>query len=417
MAQSLFSLLAIIVITILLVLSVYQRRGTGTFCVLFLYYIFYDYLFITAGYVLSPFVITSLKLIFEVILLYLLYRAVTYGTTSNRIPIRFVIIPFVYASVISLIGGFSINGYLRGFRLFFEPLFACYLFSCTGYFKSIDVNVVNRLLTLVIVPLVIFSFYQYRHYLSVSDLWFYKAFSINADLDEYPFLYFREGRVRAPSFFDGPINASLFYSYVFCFFYCQKTSLFKKVSRLILPSIGIYLSNTRIGIVVIALFIVLYFFKNWRLRFLCTIPLLAIAFTILSLVFGYYEEASALGRIVQYANFFSDFNIVGLGLANEEALVKYDSFFISLFLAMGFVSFLFYYFFYLFARRVHYCIAKGQRLDPITICTYLLTVLSIYIIAFQYYAGYASYKIYILFLFLSYNQINRVLYGRQINPS
>ena len=264
-----------------------------------------------------------------------------------------------------------------------------------------------------LIPLLLFSYYQLNHYTNVSDLWFYDAFSKDSDLDDYKFLYFRNDRVRAPSFFDGPINASLFFSYMFCLFWGQRKKIVNKIVVLTIPLIGVYLSNTRIGFAVICLYIVAYFFKKQSYKKLCLLPMSMIFITIASLIFGYYEEASALGRIVQYANFFNDFNLIGLGLSSSEILVKYDSFFISLFLGLGFVSLFFYNFFYTFLRRTYFCIQKRLYISDITICLYLLTIISIYIIAFQFYAGYASYKIYVLFLFYAYNNVNSVIYGKR----
>ena len=125
-------------------------------------------------------------------------------------------------------------------------------------------HTISITLCVIVSILISFSVYQMETVSRLDQLWFFSKFSkINSNLYNSSFLYFRENQVRAPSFFDGPIAASLFYSYVACLFLtCIKCKMKNKMIFfvfMLFSLYGIYLSRTRIGFSVFLLFLIYIF--------------------------------------------------------------------------------------------------------------------------------------------------------------
>lgn len=410
------SLIVILFIYYFIVLFYNKKENTKLVISLIVYYIFYDYLFLNIEQTIGTFVTTILKLFYEFIII-LIYIKSTNGLKTNKYDTKFklVLMCVCYGCIISVFSVFSFSNLLKGFRLYFEPWIASYILYKSKRFKNVNMHTISIALCVIVSILICFSVYQMETVSRLNQLWFFSKFSkINSNLYNSSFLYFRENQVRAPSFFDGPIAASLFYSYAACLFLtCIKCKMKNKIIFFVFMLVslyGVYLSRTRIGFSVFFLFLIYISITKKSVLLQLLIPACAVFITFYSLIAGYYNEPSAYGRLIQYGNFFADFRMQGLGIADSDALVKYDSFFISFFLSIGFCTILFYTFIAFYLKKSSVFFKKKYNQNNVLIYyNYGITVVSVYIIAFQFYAGYAPYKFYALIFMMAYYDLNTKL--------
>ena len=169
---------------------------------------------------------------------------------------------------------------------------------------------------------------------------------------------------------------------------------------------GILLTNTRIGIVIFLLYIAYYTLRKRGLWVVVLIPISSVIITFGMMILGYYREPSALGRLVQYTNFFSNFSWIGRGISDNDSLVKYDSFFISLFNAIGLIIVPFFYFFYFHTKKLYHIVKKENVNLIILVCG--LSIVSLYTVIFQFYAGYAAYRFYSVLFFIALAKLTEI---------
>ena len=388
--------------------SLSKKNNTNIFVSFLLFNIFYDWLFIQLGYSSLAFCVQPLKILYELILIYLYIKYVGKKHIDISPKLKYVIIPLLYGTVLAVFYSFSSSLYIKGVRMFFEPILAAYVLYKSGLLEGIVFSKVSRLFASTTILMLIYSLYQYNNYKSVGDFWFYHFFDSISEtsLDNLQFNYFRNGVPRCPSFLTSSISASLFYSFMFLYFYIveRRGMLYKFV--LLCSLYGLYLSNTRIGFLVMILGFGIYFIKTKFINLAIMLPIVAIALTFISLLFGYYEEDSALSRVIQFGMVLDNNNYLGYGLADANSVLLYDSYILSVYNAIGMFIFVFLYFFYSFVKSCKSIESQNKR-NGIVTYGFILTLCFIYIIVFQFFAGDVSYKIFCLIFFASYSVIGR----------
>ena len=410
--NSFICLLACVLLYFLIIRGIITHNNKIIIYSIITYDIFYDYIFIVMGEFFGSVIVTTLKLLLEVIIIWV-YLNIRYNRDKIHYPknkFYILICCLVYGIVVSFFYNPSIGDILKGFRLFFEPWIIGYILYLNGTFSNISGVKIIRMLSVLQGVLLLFSVYQYLYVHNMEALWFYQQFSeMKQKLYQMEFLYFRNGVIRASSFLDGPLSASILYSYFACIFF---TFLHKGRNRiylfvnLLLSIAGILLTNTRIGIVIFLLYIAYYTLRKRGLWVVALLPISSVIITFGMLILGYYREPSALGRLVQYTNFFSNFSWIGRGISDNDSLVKYDSFFISLFNAIGLIIVPFFYFFYFHTKKLYHIVKKENVNLIILVCG--LSIVSLYTVIFQFYAGYAAYRFYSVLFFIALAKLTEI---------
>lgn len=403
--ESVIYIFILVLLYLFLFISIVKYKNSYVIALLFIYNIFYDWIFIHIIDGFGENIITSgLKLIYEVFLVYLFITLIVKKkrTTKISVGIKYIIVVLFYGIIISLLNGDGLSDILSGVRIFIEPIIAGYLFFANGYFSHLKIKKIYRFLSIVTIALFLMTLYQYYAYKTETDLWFYNYMSKYKKLDfgSNLYNYFRDDSIRASSFFVSPIDASLIYSFLFIFFFMYRKISHSSYVMFSICLLSVLLSKTRIGLVVIFIFLGISILRRHRVLS-CLIPLLAITFTFITIIFGYTDEPSALGRIPQYLIFYNDFKPLGYGIGNENSLVVYDSYLLSVLYAFGICGIFLFYFFYKYYKFSVPLIDKSNLIFYV----YVLLLSSIYIISFQFFAGNSSYKYLIIMFFIAYANI------------
>ena len=397
-----------------MIYSINEKNTTGVVCSFLLYYTFYDFTFINISLSLGGSFSGLLKIVFELIIVYVFVKNMKSIDYKEEKALSLIFISFICSFLVSIFGKDEFSLLMQGFRLYFEYIFVGMVLYWGRLFEKINIEALYNFFGAIVILLFVYGLYQNETISTIDDFWFYDYFSNNSDIvtdDEVN--YFRDDKVRVTSIFDGPINSSLYYSYAASFFITFYRKNLNSLLYIIVALLGIYMSHTRIGFVVLLLYFSCFIFIKAKIRYLLLIPLIYIAIIFLSLIFGLYDESSALGRLPQYILLPELFRFSGLGLADEYVIVYFDSFLISSLLAMGVFSIFFYMFFVIFVKRCRQFILQHHLTNDVgndllyVKYAYLLTFASLGIIAFQYYTGSASYKIYLLFVFVAFYNLKK----------
>ena len=169
---------------------------------------------------------------------------------------------------------------------------------------------------------------------------------------------------------------------------------------------GIELSSTRIGYLLLLLSIGIFINEKYLKKhsFFFLIPFSGILFTFLSLVFNITSDESALGRLVQYSSFLSNFSVTGRGLGNFFALVFYDSFYISIFIVFGVLGLL--YIFY-YCKLINIIIDSYNNNKKMMRYSLYISLSALYMFAFQFVAGTFPFCFLFFMLFLSFSELEK----------
>lgn len=393
-----------------------KRKASIFACVYIIYIWIYDWMFINMSYDVSPIIVNILKLgneflVFLAFLVMLIRKKKQNIAKSNDRTIWiFIILPLIYAVFISLINHISVGTIFQGIRLFFSPIIYTFLFYKAGLFENVSISKIKITLIFILVVSLLYSIWQsFTFNGELSSVWFYDYFNKTMDLDDGAFNFIRDDELRATSVFVSPIISSVFFaSTALSLFYMEDKSKVLKVIYIFIGILGVYFSRTRIGLIYIPLFFILRFIIN-RVSFKYSILSIGIAIliTLVSLIYGITDDLSALGRVIQYQEFINMYKLGGYGF-EDEYLIKFDSYIISLSLNIGILAFFVLYGIIKLSKE-NLLIRdelNNNQIQAFLMFSALNALCIIYEFAFQYIAGNYIYKLTFLFLFigLSYKE-------------
>jgi len=417
---------------LLLGYTLIKNKCTLFICLITFIILFYDFVFINISFVVGTHLLFILKSWMEygfIALLILIFNRVFASDfkfeINNEVIIFMILTGFsILGFVTGIVNGDAVSKIGLGWRSYLLPMFLFNGLVWLGFFKEFNFKLYNRFLIGLFFLISISTFHQYITFnKELSELWFYGYFEkgLDTSLDLSPYNYMREGSLRSTGIFVSPLVNSMIFSFfsmlmignVFFTLRIEKRLFY--IVLLGMSLVGLYLTNTRIGFILLFVGVLTSFFyfikgfKNFWILFL--MPLMLIVVTFLSLIFGYINDLSALGRLFQYSEFLGYFKIIGLGYGNERVNVYYDSWFISIALLFGIFSIFYLGFYLLLIKRLHLQpMLKNKQIlkekeNVFYFTTYSFSFSLIYLFAFQYSTGGAVLLIFYLLNFLVYNQI------------
>lgn len=381
-----------------------------TSCILLLICL-YDWLFISLSYFLPNNIVYILKTYQEVLLLVIVILHVVYifsvrYCVVDKISKLFFIcicIPFVYLFVLSIFFDNSVDMIIKGVKSFYLPIFFAF-----ALYKRRLLHIKFGVWSYIVVLVVGFAFWQvYNFHGSLSELWFYDSYK---NLDENPvdvgyYNFLKDGFLRATSFFVTPIDLSVFSAVLVSFFLSKLLYRFSFLTCILLlvGVTGIYLSQTRMGWLIVAICSIIYILnriKGFLDKRIIFIPCIAIVMTFVTLLLGMTSDLSALGRIMQYVDFISDFIVYGTGIGDQKANFSYDSFFLCSFKMMGVLGILYFAFYLKLVIEMINIYNRKINADYKDVFIVAVSVALIYVFAFHHFAG--SLVLTYIYLFIFY---------------
>lgn len=407
---------------LLLFLSIFVsfiKKNSTYFVVSFIVYqCLYDWIIINLSYFLSNNIVLILKSLQEILLSLLCFLFLYRIIQRPRIRLEkidfvliFYLLIFVIGLLVSFSKGQSVSNIIQGIRLYVSPIVTPYLLYKYKLFDGLKVDLLNRCFVFLLGFLLMYSVVQvYSFDGNLSHLWFYRFYDdlLVNPIDTASFNYIREGDLRATAVFVSSIHLTVTFFILALYFFIMKVKYWPLWC--ILALYGIELTQTRVGYFLIFVCIGIHIFRRVfpnRTQYYI-IPLLAIGVTMLSLIFQLISDESALGRLVQYVTFMNNFHIMGNGLGDKFALVFYDSFYISLFIAFGILGVI-YISCYLKILKIltrKLLITDESELKKLLMFTVFLGYSVLYLFAFQYVAGAFPFVFIWLLIFISLSQIS-----------
>jgi hypothetical protein len=419
----LFILMCIFLQYALSLLSIAYKRYNFFIIVYLCSIVFYDYLFINASYFLPETLLNLLKPYNEYLLVFLTFNfclmsAQGIGFKHTNADKAVVVLLFSSLFVL-LLNDFSTNinfgDTVNGLRMYLVPVFVPYLMYKANWFDKINFSTFLYGLFSISIVIVIYGTIQKNNFNGdLKSLWFYGFFST---FPENPvevgfYNYIRNDVLRTTSFFVSPIIYSI--SVAIPAVYAvgaliTKSSLIRKwfLILVILTSLyGLVIAETRVGLIILIigagiLIVPRVLKKKYALMVMPSIPLFAVVLTFISLLYGFTEDLSALGRLVQYFSFFEYYKIFGLGFNNEYVLNYFDTYYMSIALLYGVLVVFPIYFFVDLNRFLYKAVSGGVGNDGAFMeTTFAVSLTFIYSFAFQFTAGSYPYKVLFLIIFV-----------------
>jgi hypothetical protein len=385
--------------------------------------VFYDYIFINASYFLPSVILNVLKPYNEYLFLFLIFSFLLSTaqkiTQKHRVVDRamlFFTIPTLFVLLINdLLTEVNIGDTIMGIRMYLLPIFVPYLMYKISWFDKINYKSFLSWMFGITIFVICFGIFQrFTYDGNLQSLWFYGFFN---SFPENPveagfYNFIRDDVLRTTSVFVSPIIYSIAVAIPSIFavgLLMAKSDMFKKWQLILLIAFslyGLFIAETRVGLLILIIATGIYFIsvfirEKYALIFMPLLPLMAVLLTFLTLIYGYTEDMSALGRLIQYISFFDYFEVSGLGFNSEFVLSLFDTFYMSIALVYGiFVVFPFYFFFKV--NRLLYKAAGvfRNREKVFAKAVYVISLTFIYSFAFQFTAGTYPFKLLFLLLFL-----------------
>jgi len=391
---------------------------------------FYDWLFINAYYFLPPLLLAVLKPYNEYLFLILLFRFIvstvqhkkSKNALADSIILALIVPSFIVLCANDLSRNLNLSDTISGIRIYLLPILTPYLMYKAKWFNSLNTKKILSFLFTISIISVIYGFFQRQGFNgSVRSLWFYNFFNQYTEnlVEIGPYNFIRNDVLRTTSFFVSPIifSISLAIPTIYVLeLLISKNKLFSRkylLFVLVILCYGLLICETRVGIIVsiisIAIHLVPKFFKfKYAYRIMLFVPFLAMILTFLSLIFGYTDDLSALGRLTQYASFFEYFQPLGLGFNNEYVLTRFDTYYMSVGLVYGGLL-IFPVWFYLRINKFLYKVVLLNIDSPDFLflkSTLALSLTFIYSFAFQFTAGAYQYRVmfFLIFIALTYQK-------------
>lgn len=419
----LFVVLGILLQYTITVLSLTYKRY-DIFAIVYLFAIFfYDFLFINASYFLPGFVVGLLKPYNEYLFIFLLLKIALLKISkikSKKILVDNIFLYLILSSLaVLLLNDFSANidpiSTVLGIRIYLLPIFLPYLMYKANWLGKIDKKML--LAALFIFSLVTIGYgiiQQFSFNGNVNSLWFYKFFNINGEnpVETGFYNFVRNDKLRTTSFFVSPIiySIALAMSSVFVVtLLITPNKMFKKATLILLLiafSYGLIIAETRVGIFIVAMASAMLFITRFTARkkiykLITLIPIVAVILTFGTLAYGYTDDLSALGRLVQYLSFFKYFKPMGLGFNSEYVLTMFDTYYMSLALVYGVFIIFPIYFYYKINNVLYQKILDLSGLDLLFAkCVFILSLTFLYSFAFQFTAGAYQYRMLFFLIFI-----------------
>lgn len=374
----------------------------------------YDWLLINLSYYLPPSFVTLLKCVQEILVVLISVVFICRIIQKHKFKynkIDKIVFGFVFLCIIgvlmSLISGDDISNIITGMRLYIIPILIPYFFYKYGIFNGINYTYIDSFFKVLILALIIYSLIQILTFDGdLSKLWFYKFYDSLKEnpVDKASFNFIRNDRLRATAFFVSSIHMSVI-SYMISMYFIIRHKKYWLLWTCI-SIFGIELSSTRIGYLLLLLSIGIFINEKYLKKhsFFFLIPFSGILFTFLSLVFNITSDESALGRLVQYSSFLSNFSVTGRGLGNFFALVFYDSFYISIFIVFGVLGLL--YIFY-YCKLINIIIDSYNNNKKMMRYSLYISLSALYMFAFQFVAGTFPFCFLFFMLFLSFSELEK----------
>lgn len=403
------SIIVAFVLFLFLFISIRNKDCKQFTSIFILLLLLYDWIFICIGYALPSQIVLILKSFSEILimlfLLLLLARTGRY-VVVEKIDVLIAVfcgIPFI-TSILSG-GGFSSLA-LSGYKDFFFVYIISYLLLKSRYLV-VDYRVLDIITIIVSTGAILQTFFFNGN---LETLWFYNSFD---NLPENPvdvgyYNYLKDDALRATSCFVTPIDLSITSAMLIIYHVSQvfanKEKSAGQLMLAIYAFVGLWISQTRVGLVIVAIgictLILLKIKKNKiSLWILYLIPLSFIALTFLMMVVGKIDDYSALGRMVQYANFINDFSLMGGGIGDYDAIFKYDSFLLCSFKMMGIFAILYFILYFRLFNTVVSCLNNcGSKVLylPFVVAT---STAMMYAFVFQHLAGSIALILVTIFMF------------------
>lgn len=398
---------------------------------------FYDYVFINASYYLPSLILNVLKPFNEYFFLFLLFGSVIKlfktglfkFTKLDKVTIKFFILPsiliFAYHNLLDVK---NISNTIQGVRTYIIPVIIPYLLFRRGWLVKINFAFICYTIITLSIIAVLFGIYQkFTFRGDIKSLWFAEFFAkMNDDpVGNAPFDFIRNEVLRTTSFFVSPIIYSFVVATAIIVSVCMFFSKIVKFSKIILSIIiillfyGLIISETRVGLINFFIGIILIYYgsfskKKYTFFIMIIVPIIWIIFTFITLIYGFTDELSALGRLTQYASFFEYFKINGLGFSDENVLTRWDTFYMSLTFLFG----IFVIFPLLFIYKINsYLFNKYQTISEeskyFALAVLVISLTFIYSFAFQFTAGSYPYKLIFLLIFIVLPHSNHILYDNK----
>lgn len=418
-----FILLAFILFCLML-LGLYLKQYQVMILSYIVYVVLYDWIFLSISFEFSSPVILLFQLSPEIITALIFLLTLVRSQRQGRLIFNkhdlmitlCVIAPMFISCLVSLSLGDGISNVITGLRLYFMPIIIPYFMYRGKMLNKLSIKPIIYVLAILALFNVVYAMIQYYSFNGdLSELWCYQYGEGDGEqnaIDKSSFNFIRNDKLRAIGVFVSSITLTTFFATVMILSVINLKKILSIPIAIILLY-GIYLTQTRVGFVAIFLMIGLICFKKIfrkaKLGVMITIPIMAIVFTFGSIFIGNIDDLSALGRIIQYAKIPELFTLIGYGVGNEEhVLVRFDSLYISVLMAMGVFS-IGYLYYFIYISRIIYGYA-----DKLSYSVSLFAISCLYLFAFQFMAGSATFKILFLLIYIIIAQHNE---KRTINSS
>lgn len=385
-------ILIVLVIYLIQFKSLRNKNGTAFFISYLVYIWIYDWLFINLSYCgLNADLIIGLKLGNE--LLFICSFLLCLKQNEKKSVLAIMILILIYALVVSIINGNRLANIIQGVRLFLIPFLLPYFVSKIGVFENINMRMIVKALMLIVIITFSYAVYQSEIGTKLSNIWFYDYFKNNIDFEAAAFNYVRDDKLRVTSIFVSPIISSTFFSSSLLFIICAELSKKMKLIFIVICTYGLILSNTRIGFLFLGFALMFYMIRKKKLGWLVALIFGSIMLTFVSIMFIEMSliDESAKGRFIQYGYALSNFTLLGQGLGDSDVLVRFDSFWISMYAGIGIVSLVFFCIIFRYVSelfKIRSTILKlSRKTIPLTTFSLLNLSFFIYASAFQFLAG------------------------------
>jgi len=409
-------------------------RKYNVFAVVYLLSIFfYDFLFINASYFLPSSLVAVLKPYNEYLFIFLtirLFLVKLNNIKSRNILMDKIILYLILVTLaVLLLNDFSSNidpvSTILGIRIYLLPILLPYLMYKANWLATIDKKTfLSSLFLATLITIGYGTIQQMTFNGNVNSLWFYKFFNLNGEnpVETGFYNFVRNDKLRTTSFFVSPIIYSISVAmsavFVATLLIMKQNKMFKRSTLFLLLIAFIYgllIAETRVGIFILAMAIAMLLVTKLTNRkgiykLLATIPFIAMILTFLSLIYGYTDDLSALGRLIQYMSFFEYFKPLGLGFNSEYVLTMFDTYYMSLALVYGVFIVVPIYFYYKLNKVLYYQILEINGLNLLFAKgVFVLSLTFIYSFAFQFTAGAYQFRMlfFLIFIVLS-NGVNNV---------
>ena len=437
------AVLLLFVIGLQYFLSVYSiiNRRYNLFGIVYLYSIvLYDFIYINAYYHLPSLLVAVLKPYNEYMTVILTLRLIISSIQHKKSSVKNIDKMMLYliggSLLILLFNDFAtkidLGATIAGLRIFLLPVIIPYLMLRANWLKYISERKLLYALFAITVVIVLYAIVQKSEFNGdIRSLWFYEFFKQYPEnpIDEGPYNFIRNDVLRSTSLFVSPIIYSLAVAFPTIFLISLilfKSKILSRATAGILAMIFIYgliIAETRVGLVIIAIgtaiLLIPRFVKvRYAYKLMVSVPILAVIVTFWTLISGYTDDLSALGRLTQYASFFDYFKLLGVGFYSELVQTKFDAYYMSLALLYGIFIVLPIYFYISINKTVYKTVLLNDGGDNIfskAVLTISLTF--IYSFAFQFSAGAYPYRLLFFLVFLVISKFNNEKKNQHNNRS